>query len=233
MTQETFGRAAGYIASHVSNIESGSRALTIDFIPGADRALNTSGLFERMASKLGAPSWFVAWLDAERTATQLRYFEPILIPGLLQTESYARAVLRTDDSLSGSEVERLTAARMDRQKILTSQYPQQLVAVLDEGALRCTGRNFSGIMAEQIAHLITMTELPHVHVLVIPATSGIHIGLSGPIALARSNKGEWVGHLETSSAGRWSTTTAAWLSCKRGGRAFATKLYPAVHPSNF
>lgn len=120
---------------------------------------------------------------------------------MLQTEHYARTVLRTDDSLTDAEVEQLTAARMDRQKALTGDRPPQLVAVLDEGALRRTGDSFSGIMAQQIAHLRTMTELPHVHVLIIPATSGLHIGLSGPFALARSNEGQWVGHLENQLGG--------------------------------
>ncbi|WP_028182931.1 helix-turn-helix domain-containing protein [Salinispora arenicola] len=201
MTQDVFGRAAGYTASHVSAVENGTRALTVDFIRGADRALNTGGLFRRLATRLGAPSWFLRWLDAERTATQLRYFEPILIPGLLQTEHYARTVLRADDSLTDAEVEQLTAARMDRQKALTGDRPPQLVAVLDEGALRRSGDSFSGIMAQQIAHLRTMTELPHVHVLIIPATSGIHVGLSGPFALARSSEGQWVGHLENQLGG--------------------------------
>lgn len=83
MTQEAFGRAAGYAASHVSSVENGTRALTIDFIRGGDRGLNNGGLFERMIEELGRPSWFLPWLDAERTATQLRCFQPSLIPGLL------------------------------------------------------------------------------------------------------------------------------------------------------
>ncbi|QOC90117.1 helix-turn-helix domain-containing protein [Micromonospora craniellae] len=203
MTQEAFGRSAGFSASHVSAVEGGTRALTSDFIRGADRALNNGGLFERLATKLGAPSWFLPWLDAERSATQLRYFEPNLIPGLLQVEHYARAVLRTVDSLTDDEVEQRVKGRMDRQAILTSERPPQFVAVLDEAALRRTGDDLGGIMAQQIAHLIALTELPHVHVHVhvIPLGSGLHVGLSGPFALARSAEGVWVGHLENQLGG--------------------------------
>ncbi|MBX7266193.1 helix-turn-helix transcriptional regulator [Micromonospora sp. Llam7] len=104
MTQEAFGRGAGFSASHVSAVEGGTRAVTLDFARGADRALSNGGLFERLAMKLGVPSWFLPWLDAERGATQLRYFEPNLIPGLLQVEHYARTVLRTVDSLTDDEV---------------------------------------------------------------------------------------------------------------------------------
>ncbi|MEU0550103.1 helix-turn-helix transcriptional regulator [Micromonospora sp. NPDC005979] len=201
MTQEAFGRAAGFSASHVSAVESGTRALTMDFIKGADRALRNGGLFERLAAKFGAPSWFLPWLDAEREATQLRYFEPNLIPGLLQVEHYARTVLRTDESLTDDEVEQRVQARMSRQSILTGERRPQFVAVLDEGTIRRTGDDLGGIMAQQIAHLVAMAELPHVHVHVIPAGAGLHIGLSGPFALARSKEGGWVGHLENQLGG--------------------------------
>ncbi|MBM0277579.1 helix-turn-helix domain-containing protein [Micromonospora tarensis] len=201
MTQESFGRAAGFSASHVSAVESGTRALTMDFIKGTDRALNSGGLFERLATKFGAPSWFLPWLDAERRATQLRYFEPNLIPGLLQVEHYARTVLRTVESLTDEEVEQRVEARMSRQTILTGEHRPQFVAVLDEAAIRRTGDGLGGIMAQQVAHLVEMAELPHVHVHVIPIGSGLHIGLSGPFALARSDEGVWVGHLENQLGG--------------------------------
>ncbi|MGC4764723.1 helix-turn-helix domain-containing protein [Micromonospora sp. DT46] len=201
MTQETFGRGAGFSASHVSAVEGGTRALTMDFIKGADRALRTGGLFERLVASVGAPSWFLPWLDAERAARQLRLFEPLLVPGLLQTENYARVVMRLNDLMSATEVDQQVSARMDRQRILTGENPPQLVAVLDESALSRTGDGFSGIMAEQVSHLVAMAELPHVHVHVIPATTGLHIGLSGPFALARSADGGWVWHLENQLGG--------------------------------
>ncbi|MFD6565145.1 helix-turn-helix transcriptional regulator [Micromonospora profundi] len=201
MTQEAFGRAAGFSASHVSAVEGGTRALTMDFIKSADRALNNGGLFERLATKFGTPSWFLPWLDAERGATQLRYFEPNLIPGLLQVEHYARTVLRTVESLTDDEVEQRVESRMSRQAILTGERRPQFVAVLDEAAIRRTGDGLGGIMAQQVAHLVAMAELPHVHVHIIPVASGLHIGLSGPFALARSSAGVWVGHLENQLGG--------------------------------
>lgn len=145
MTQEAFGKHAGFSASHVSAVEGGTRALTIDFIRGADRAVRNGGLFERMAAELGTPSWFRPWLDAERGATQLRYFEPNLIPGLLQIEHYARGVLRTVDSLTDDEVERRVSTRMDRQRILTGERPPQFVAVVDEAAIRRGGEGSGGL----------------------------------------------------------------------------------------
>lgn len=202
MTQEAFGRGAGFSASHVSAVESGARALTMDFIKGADRAFDNGGLFARMVAKLGAPSWFLPWLDAEHRATQLRYFEPNLIPGLLQTEAYARVVLRLNDLMSAEEVDRQVDARMGRQEILTSDAPPQVVTVLDESALLRAGEEFAGLMAEQVAHLTAMAELPHIHLHLIPRSTGLHIGLSGPFALARSGEGGgWVGHIENQLGG--------------------------------
>ncbi|WFE37077.1 helix-turn-helix transcriptional regulator [Micromonospora sp. WMMD998] len=201
MTQETFGRSAGFSASHVSAVESGSRALTMDFVKGTDRALRNGGFFERLVAKLGAPSWFLPWLDAERGARQLRLFEPLLIPGLLQTENYARVVMRLNDLMSTEEVDQRVSGRMSRHRILTSETPPQVVVVLDESALHRAGEEFSVVIAEQVAHLIVVAELPHVHIHVIPATAGLHIGLSGPFALARGEDGRWVGHLENQLGG--------------------------------
>ncbi|MCX4387282.1 helix-turn-helix transcriptional regulator [Micromonospora peucetia] len=201
MTQETFGRGAGFSASHVSAVEGGTRALTIDFIKGADRALRTGGLFERLVASLGAPSWFLPWLDAERTATQLRYFEPNLIPGLLQTDAYARAVLRLDPRLSDDEIERRVMARVERQVILTREPPPQLVVVVDEQAIRRAGEGSEKVMAEQLTHLLACAERPHISVHVVPADVGLHAGLSGPLSLARLAGGSWVGHLENQLGG--------------------------------
>lgn len=201
MTQEAFGKHAGFSASHVSAVESGTRALTVDFIRGADRAVRNGGLFERMAAELGTPSWFRPWLDAERGATQLRYFEPNLIPGLLQTEAYARAVLRLDPRLTDSEVERRVAARIERQEILVREAPPSVVVVTDESAIRRAGVGGEKMMGEQLRHLVGCAERANINVHVVPADVGLHAGLSGPLSLAHMADGSWLGHLESQLGG--------------------------------
>ncbi|SCG48095.1 helix-turn-helix domain-containing protein [Micromonospora halophytica] len=200
MNQEEFGRRANYSASTVSAVETGTRPVDLPYARRADEILETGGLFEsllRAAQRDGQPSWFKPWLEAERAARQLRYFNPNLIPGLLQTENYARAVLRFDDTRPEAEVEQQVAARLERQSILTRERPPQVVAVMDESALR----RRDAIMGEQLAHLLRMAELPHVHIHVIPADAGLHVGLSGPLALAMLPDGGWVSHLENQLAG--------------------------------
>lgn len=200
VSQEEFGKRANYSASTVSAVETGTRPIDLPYATLADKILETGGLFEslfRAAQRDSEPSWFRPWLDAEENATQLRYYHPTLIPGLLQTENYARALLRTDATRTDAEVEKLVASRMERQQILKRENPPLIVAVLDESALRLR----EAIMGEQLTHLARMAELPYVHLHVIPADAGLHVGLSGPIALARTAEGAWVGDLENQLAG--------------------------------
>ncbi|MFK4244582.1 helix-turn-helix domain-containing protein [Micromonospora chokoriensis] len=201
MTQESFGRAAGFSASHVSAVESETRALTMDFIKGADRAFKNGGLFERMVGKLGAPSWFLPWLDAERTATQLRSFQPSLVPGLLQTESYGRAVIRCNQTLSDDEVEERLAHRMDRQAVLTRANAPHFVAVIAEAVLRRASVDFRDIMAGQIKQLTTLAERPNINVHVLPDEVSMHVGLTGPFSLARLPDYKWVAEMENQLGG--------------------------------
>ncbi|WFE99876.1 helix-turn-helix transcriptional regulator [Micromonospora sp. WMMD964] len=201
MTQESFGRGAGFSASHVSAVESETRALTMDFIRGADRAFKNGGLFERMVGKLGAPSWFLPWLDAERTATQLRSFQPSLVPGLLQTESYGRAVIRCNETLSDDEVEKRLAHRMDRQTILTKANAPHFVAVIAEAVLRRASADFRDIMTGQIKQLTTLAERPNISVHVLPDEVSMHVGLTGPFSLARLPDYKWVAEMENQLGG--------------------------------
>ncbi|WP_307799573.1 helix-turn-helix domain-containing protein [Micromonospora antibiotica] len=204
LNQEDFGRQVHYSASMVSSVETGTRPFDRQFLSRADEVLNSGGLLVsllRIMEKEGQPSWFRPWLEAERAARQLRCFHPGLVPALLQTENYARAVIRCDDLLSDDEVERKVAARMDRQAVLDQPDPPQLIAVIDEAILHRTDEGYRGLMSRQIDHLVAMTERPQISVHVIPRLIGVHVGMSGPFALARGLDGGWVGTLESQLAG--------------------------------
>ncbi|MEU6021249.1 helix-turn-helix transcriptional regulator [Micromonospora sp. NPDC048871] len=205
MNQEEFGKRTNYSASTVSAVETGTRPVDLPYARRADEILETGGLFEsllRTAQQDSQPAWFMPWLKAERAAKQLRYFNPTLIPGLFQTENYARAVLRFDDTCPEQEIEQQVAARLERQEILRRERPPQVFAVIDEAALRRT----NAIMAEQLAHLLRMTELPHVHIHIIPARTGLHVGLDGPLLLAMLPDGTWIGHLDSQLGGEAADT---------------------------
>jgi transcriptional regulator with XRE-family HTH domain len=199
LSQEEFGKLVHYSASMVSAVETGTRPYERKLLARADEVLTSGGLLAsllRIAEREGQPSWFLPWLDAERLARQLRVFEPTLIPGLLQTEGYARAVIRCDDLLSDEEVERRVAARLDRQAILTQPDPPQLIAVVDEAILHRHEERFRALMVHQIEHLIACAERPNVSIHVVPLSAGLHIGLFGPFVLTRGVDGGWVAMME-------------------------------------
>ncbi|GAA1504885.1 helix-turn-helix transcriptional regulator [Sphaerisporangium rubeum] len=130
------------------------------------------------------PSWFEPYLGLEQAASVIRSWEVQFVPGLLQTEAYARAVAGLARGLSEEDVERRVALRMRRQEILTRPRPVKLWAVLDEGALR---RPVGGraVMRAQIAHLIDMAALPNVTLQLMPFSRGGHAAAGGPITILR------------------------------------------------
>ncbi|MGC5051388.1 helix-turn-helix transcriptional regulator [Micromonospora sp. DT48] len=204
LSQEEFGKQVHFSGSQISAIELGQRPFDRLFLKRADEVLNSDGLLLgllRIAELHGQPNFLRPWLDAERVAQQLRCYHPTLVPGLLQTEHYARAVIRADDLLSDDEVERRLAVRMDRQAVLTRPDPPILVAVIEEATLRRADESFRGIMAQQIGHLLDCVQRGGVLVHVISAEVSVHVGLIGPLTLARGVDGDWVGHLENHVGG--------------------------------
>jgi transcriptional regulator with XRE-family HTH domain len=204
LSQEEFGKLVHFSGSQVSAVELGQRPLDRMFLKRADEVLETGGLLMsllKLAERDGQPSWFRPWLEAERQAQQMRCYQPTLIPGLLQTENYARAMIRTDDMICDDEVEKRLAVRMDRQSILFQPDHPKYVAVIEETVLRRADEGFRGLMTEQIAHLLECAERPHIHVHMLPTEVTMHVGLVGPFALARAGDGGWIGHLENQLGG--------------------------------
>jgi transcriptional regulator with XRE-family HTH domain len=130
------------------------------------------------------PSWFEPYLGLEQAADVIRNYEIQFVPGLLQTEAYARAVTGLEFGATPEEIEARIALRMRRQELITSDRPPHLWAVIDEAALR---RPYGGVhtMRAQLRHLIEMSELPHVTVQVMPFSAGGHAAAGGPITIIR------------------------------------------------
>jgi hypothetical protein len=121
------------------------------------------------------PGWFTPWPDYEEQATTLRWYEPLVVPGVFQTEDYARAVLRTRVGDTDEEIDEIVAARIARQSIFSKEKPPTVWAVLDEGVLR---RPVGGkhIMRAQLNRLAEAARLPNVVIQIIPADTGAHEG---------------------------------------------------------
>jgi transcriptional regulator with XRE-family HTH domain len=136
------------------------------------RQANQPGWWHKYSDIL--PSWFQAYVGLEEASVLIRTYEVQFIPGLLQTEDYARAVVTLGQpGASAKEVEQRVRLRLDRQQLLTRPDPPRLWAVLDEAALR---RAIGGpdVMRAQLEHLIAMTKLLNVTIQVMPFRSGGH-----------------------------------------------------------
>ncbi|WP_229402096.1 DUF5753 domain-containing protein [Micromonospora okii] len=140
--------------------------------------------------------WFRPWQEIEREAVSLRSFQSMVLPGLLQTEAYARAVLGGTGLIAHGDVERHLATRLARQGILRRDDPPQFTAVVDESVLR---RPVGGpeTMREQLNALAAACEQPHVRVHVVPSRVGAYAGLNGPFVIATSPDHRIAGYLDT------------------------------------
>ena len=203
LSQEDLSRLINYAPSSISAIETGQNRLSADYLARFDKVLETGGLFVGMLELIrlhAEPDWFRPWGEIEREAISLRWYDPAVVPGLLQTEAYARAILRADALLTEEQVEKRVLARLARQEVLARDEPPQLVAVLDEQALRRQVGD-RATMREQLAHLLAACARPHVQVRIIPAETPWYGGLAGPFVLARLADGTEVAHLDNQLRG--------------------------------
>ncbi|MFF5205676.1 helix-turn-helix domain-containing protein [Streptosporangium sp. NPDC000396] len=131
------------------------------------------------------PSWFETYVGLEESATGIRNYEVQFVPGLLQSEDYARAVVRLGfPNAPAAEIERRVQLRMARQRLLHNPDPPHLWAVLDEAVLR---RPLGGaeVMRGQIDHILQALELPNVTVQIVPFNVGGHAAAGGPFSILR------------------------------------------------
>ncbi|MDP9798455.1 transcriptional regulator with XRE-family HTH domain [Catenuloplanes nepalensis] len=124
-----------------------------------------------------------AYVGLEAEANSVRAYEQQVVPGLLQTEEYARAMIRSArPDISADEVERRVRVRMERQSLLMQDDPIDLWMVLDEAVVsRPVGGD--AIMRAQIHHLVVTAELPNVTLQVLPFSAGAHAGMDGTFTI--------------------------------------------------
>ncbi|MEV5596153.1 helix-turn-helix transcriptional regulator [Streptomyces sp. NPDC052496] len=129
------------------------------------------------------PPEYRDFISLEYEASRARTLETTVVPGLLQTPDYARAVTRaTLSDLPAKQVEELVEVRIARQEVLRGERPLELHAVLDEAVLRREVGS-PGVMAAQLRHILDVGQLPHVRLQVLPFASGVHIGITGPFVI--------------------------------------------------
>jgi transcriptional regulator with XRE-family HTH domain len=194
LTQDAVGHVIGVERSGVTRMEAGDRSLTLAALGAWLDRCGVSGLAEsgvramwRVARRHGdgdepVKIWFVGWVDAEGKAHTLRYWSPLLMPGIVQTPEYAYELFRA----TGRTHERATeevAARMQRQAILDREDPPTIVIGLWEPVLYHQVGS-ADVMRQQLAKLVEVSERPGVLVHVVPSTVGANAGLGGPVSIA-------------------------------------------------
>jgi transcriptional regulator with XRE-family HTH domain len=185
-SQVVFADKLGWDRSTVNKIEAGKNVPSPDVlkawadVTGIDLEM-FEGLCELARSFNGVvPAWVEAWLRAEREASILRYWQPLIMPGIAQTRGYAHAVL-----LSGGHdadtADELVNLRMARRDIFDVDEPPDTTIVVDEFVLRRVIGSRE-IMREQLAFILELAERPYIVVQVV--TTHTHAGLSGSVHVA-------------------------------------------------
>ncbi|MEU8260900.1 helix-turn-helix transcriptional regulator [Micromonospora sp. NPDC048999] len=205
-SQEELAKAMNYSPSMVSAVELGQQPPTPKYLELFDQALDTGGLFGRMLTDLVSLDRAQPWLRGGGAivaqAKVLRWFEPLYVPGLLQTEAYARAVFEAGGLLEPEDVERRLNERMASQRILYEEQPPRLMAVVDEAALR-RQVGMRKVMCDQTTHLARIaTEHPRVRLHVVPLSAQEYPGLGGPFILATLREGIDLAFLGTQVGGQ-------------------------------
>jgi transcriptional regulator with XRE-family HTH domain len=203
LSRDDLAARINYSPSLVGMVESMRRVPRLDFAQRCDEALGTTGTFARLHEHLRTapfPSWFRPFAQHEAEVTALRTFQLALVPGLLQTADYARALLGTRVGVSEDDVDQSVAARMERQTILDRDDPPLLWVVIDEGVLRRPIGN-AELMLAQVEHLIEMAERANIVIQVIPYSVGAYEGVNGAFVIADFASAPSIVYLETALTG--------------------------------
>ncbi|WUH98783.1 helix-turn-helix transcriptional regulator [Spirillospora sp. NBC_00431] len=200
LTGDAVGKLLNCARSSISRLENAEAQLTDKQAAVLDEAWNTGGLFAVMlwyARQGHDPTWFKSFTDFEARASLMKQYSGQLVPALLQTPDYARALL-----ISGREphIDKVINDRVTRQAIIEGDNPPELWVILAETALQVWvgGKE---VMREQLARLLELSIRPNITLRVVPNSAGANQGLDGSFKMIRVKEGE-VAFVEAPNGGR-------------------------------
>ncbi|MEK8143783.1 helix-turn-helix transcriptional regulator [Streptomyces sp. M10(2022)] len=201
LTQAQLADRAAVQLETIASIEQGRRSLLPDLARRLDQLLHTKGALETAVDNLPEvdliPVWAEQYMDLEREALSLSWFENQVLPGLLQTESYARAVFRSKvPVLSLEEINVQVSARLARQDILHRPVPPTTSFVVSEAVLR-DRLGGDDVYSEMLHHLRTYADVPGITLQVMPLGIRTHAGLNGPFILVETPDYQHLAYTET------------------------------------
>lgn len=185
LNRQDFAAKAFVSLSTVHKVEACQRVPSLDFVQACDRFFGTNR-FERMLPtviRYAYPPWFRPYVELEQEATRIRSFAVQLVPGLLQTEDYARVVF-ANERMPRHKVDNNVELRLERQRVLDRDRPPKLWVILDELVLR-RRVGTPGVMCDQLRRLLDLGDRYNVVVQVIPISAGTHPGSAGAFSILR------------------------------------------------
>lgn len=185
----------------IASIEQGRRALLLPMARRMDTVLDTKGALETAVENMPEvdliPAWAEEYLDLEREALALSWFENQVLPGLLQTESYARAVFRSRvPVISEEDIEAQVSSRLERMAILHRSVPPTTSFIISEAILR-DRLGGDEVYAETLRHLCACSDLPGITLQVMPFGQRTHAGLDGSFILLETPDYQRLAYTET------------------------------------
>lgn len=161
------------------------------------REQNTPGWFQQHGSRL--PQQLVTLIDHENKAVAISYFQAMIVPGILQTGDYARAVISRIANVPANEVDDRVAARLGRQSLFSRDRPPRFSFYLHEFVLQLPVGG-PAVMVDQLQHLQRMSLRPYLTLRVVPATFGAHASTAGSFTLMEFAEFKPVAYLESETS---------------------------------
>jgi transcriptional regulator with XRE-family HTH domain len=161
------------------------------------REQDTPGWFQQHGSRL--PQQLVTLIDHENKAVAINDFQPMVVPGLLQTAEYAHALIRETGIVPLGEIDGRVAARLARQSLFSRERPAAFAFYVHEFALRLPVGG-PVVMAEQLQHLLRMSGRSYLSLRVVPAARGGHAGIAGAFKLMEFAEFKPVAYLDSETA---------------------------------
>lgn len=206
LTQKEAGELVHVSESIFGAYERGERIPPIEFLRGADERLDARGALAacvEMIEEEKYPPAFVNWVRLERNARVISAYETMLIPGLLQTEAYARALYEVRrPAYTEEEIEKHVEARLERQAVLMRNPPPYVSYVVEEAVLeRPLGDE--QVLKEQLLHILDCNQtMKQLTIQVMPTARRVHAGLVGPMQLMISEEGRNLVYADAQGGGR-------------------------------
>ncbi|MFG2909666.1 Scr1 family TA system antitoxin-like transcriptional regulator [Kitasatospora sp. NPDC048286] len=204
VTRQELAEASHYDIESIRSMEAGRRKPTLQMLRAADELCDAKGMLIAAAEFMEPekfPTYSKDYTDTEREAIAIQGYEALLIPGLLQTEEYAREqISHSFPPLDDETVETRVAARLQRQDKLRHSPTTMFGFVIYEVALR-TVIGDAGLMKRQLEQLLDVCKLRNVAIQVLPVNRAIHVAMEGPMMILETPEHKLLGYVEGQYAG--------------------------------